>query len=466
MASVDDNELLLRHAQRWANERGRSLDRDLLETALNLRATHDGYAANRWPTHSVEHLMLVRWPAHGPIDLPDPASLMHSLDTFWRFLRTTGRMAASSAAPAQLLQEAKKAAKRMAAACADPANYAASKSLLAYGRELGISMDDAPDMEALQDRFQRITEAWNALPIEERRRLSGDSVNTGSRIGQALTEAVTAGAHPGLPSGWSMPEAPRLDAPPGEDSYYPQDPAVTAPLIRQSGYVRALLALCEWLGDGREVTATGVLRPTVARQAYADLDLWSWDRPWATQRPDHQSGEDEETLRARATSWWRTAADCEALDRLWAPAVEAGLIVISGRSARFDPSNLPRTDGEWAQLGQLLLLALALRLSRTVVDPLLHVLVRLIPAFGGRSSTAAALQQLWWQSPANTDAAEHAEFDWARELIDTSVWRALGYFDDCGLWIHRHNRLAATDLAWDFTLSLITAMERGLFDDA
>jgi hypothetical protein len=38
-------------------------------------------------------------------------------------------------------------------------------------RPAGIAMDDAPDLETLQDRLNRIQDTWNALPIHERQRL-------------------------------------------------------------------------------------------------------------------------------------------------------------------------------------------------------------------------------------------------------------------------------------------------------
>ena len=136
---MNDHELLLRHAERWASEKKRPLDTDLLVTALDLRATHDGLAANNWRAGSVRHLMLTRWPAHGPAGVPDVASLVDSLDTFWRFLRSTGRMAGASAEPKALLTEAKAAAKRMPEACADPSRHGTAKSLLAFGRDLGIT---------------------------------------------------------------------------------------------------------------------------------------------------------------------------------------------------------------------------------------------------------------------------------------------------------------------------------------
>ena len=75
-----------------------------------------------------------------------------------------------------------------------------------------------------------------------------------------------------------MPPPPRLDSAPDDEQVFPTDPAVSAPQYRASAYLRQVLALCEWVGEGREVTTTEVLRPAVARTAYADLGLWAWER--------------------------------------------------------------------------------------------------------------------------------------------------------------------------------------------
>lgn len=66
-----------------------------------------------------------------------------------------------------------------------------------------------------------------------------------------------------------------------------------------------------WVGDDREVTDTDVLRPTVAKKAYAGLGLWAWERDWLVamgmELPD---GERLDAALARTgLSRWRTAAD-------------------------------------------------------------------------------------------------------------------------------------------------------------
>lgn len=440
---MDEHELLLRHAERWAAEQDRPFDRDLVGLVVRLRADHDGLAANLWPGGSAEHLMLERWPAHGPVGPPDIDTLLASLDTYWRFLRATGRMAAASAEPALLRKEAKRAAKRMPAACADTSRYGAAKSLLGFGNEIGLALEDVADEDQFQARLQQITDAWNALPIDERRRRSGATVGIGGFPGSGLPD-----------------ESDGLD-----DSYVPNDPSVSAPYIRSSEFIRKVLDLAAWVGDGREVTATDVLRPAVAREAYAALDLWSWE-----QRSDlyalAATNDDPAAAEAArvALSRWRTAADCLPLDRLWLPAVTTGLVRIKGRRATYDATLVPTTDDEWTHLGLGLLLFLTYRMGEvSPSSPLLGVLLSLQPELGG-PTTEDELKDWWWDSPTNARSEGLSEVSWGRQVIDAELSRCLRMFDDCGLWIHEGSRLVATPLSWDFALTLIQAQDSGYFD--
>lgn len=467
---MDDNELLLRHAVKWAEGRGRVLEADLLGVALDLRAMHDGLAANRWPARSVEHLMLVRWPSHGPKDAPDVPALVSTLDSFWRFLRGTGRMAGGSADPANLLKEARAAARKMPAACADRANWSQSKQLIGFGEELGISLDDAADVDEVNERMQQIMDAWNTLPEDVRRSRMPSVGNAGSRMGQALTDAMATHQQTGgLAEDWRLPAPPRLDAEDdedGEEPVFPNAPEVSAPQVRSCGFVQKVLELAEWVGSGRETTEIGVLRPAVAREAYDALDLWTWEREWARANgsmiPDTPEGE---ALMARTYQVWRSAADCLPLDRLWRSAVAAGLITIAGKRATRNADALPHTDHEWVVVGHELLIVLIEEAQhRLAFDPLLGALFSISARFG-EPKTAAELRESWWNSPRN-DIADALHGDpIGRELSDRTLDRCLAMFGDCGLWIVRHDQLVGTAFGWDFALLMINAYEEGLIED-
>jgi hypothetical protein len=88
--------------------------------------------------------------------------------------------------------------------------------------------------------------------------------------------------------------------------------------------------LAEWVGPGRELTSSGVLRPAVAAEACRALGI---GLPGAR---------------------LRSAVDVDELMRDWAAATDAGLIVADGRRARAVPDRAGAADPErvlaaWAQ---------------------------------------------------------------------------------------------------------------------
>lgn len=465
---MNENELLLSHAARWAAERDRTFDPELVDLALSLRSVHDGLPANRWPAHSVQHLMLVRWPAHGPDVCPDVPLLVASLDTFWRFLRSSGRMAGKSAEPTDLLREAKTAAKRMPAACADESNYSASKSLMAFGREIGITMDNLADVDEVNTRLQQIVEAWNALPDEERMSRTADAGYAGSRMGGALTKAAGAVQDTGaLPPGWTLPMPARLDDEGEGEDLFASDPADSAPHIQGSGFVRQVLALAEWVGKGREVTSTGVLRPAVAREAYRDLGLWEWERSWlraqgadVPEDPEADAALAEASLRS-----WRTAADCLALDRLWLPAAVSGTVVLDRRRAVRGREGEPLDPMGWVKLGLLLMAGLAECTARELrLTPLVTVLLSLSEQYG-EPSTVANLREIWWSSDANELATALPDSPQARTVSDRVLGGCLAMFGDCGLWVRRRGKLVGTPFGWDVALFFVAMADENGWDD-
>lgn len=424
---MDDNELLLRHAEKWAGERKRTFDRDLVETAIDLRATHDGLDANKWPADSARHLMLSRWPSHGPVGVPDVAALVDSLDSFWRFLRTTGRMGGGSAEPAALAKEAKQAAKKMAAACADERNHGAAKSMLSFGAEIGIGLDDVPDLETMNERLQQIQAAWNALPADERRRRS-----------PGLDQLPVARPDPLLD--WADDDP--------YDDLYPDlsgelnDPAVSAPHFVGSPYLASLCALVDWVGDGRPITSTGVLKPAVAREAYEALDLWAWDRDWKrVGRPDASDApEVDAALKEGAQHGWRSAMECVPLARLWEPAVETGLIELKSTKAIAHPELWPADDAGWVNLGMDVVHAVFhLAMDLGVDEPLLPLLAT-ADHRDGTVLKKHALHDWWWHEPMNpfnspTLTGEDDELpDDLRPISDEIVDGFLAFFGGLGLW--------------------------------
>jgi hypothetical protein len=439
---MDEHELLLRHLAEWAGRKGRAFDHELVSEALRLRWSQDELAAGDWPSGTAERLLLLTWPAYGE-RVDDQALLVESLDTLWRFLRATGRLRAGSAAPAELQAEARRAARRMAAAFDDPANRSSSSVIMDFGRSLGITLDDAADLEEAQVRLDQIQAAWNALPVDERRRLMPDP---GPKSRRAFSVQVE--QQHGLDA---EPAAPR------------GDPARAAEQARSSAFVQQCLALAEWVGRRREVTSIGVLRPAVAREAYQALDLWQWERRYGRPRYSERILEDPDAERLLAESAlhaWTTAADCIPLDRLWYAAVSAGLVEVNATVAR-SAAVLPGEDAEWVQLAWLLFVSSAIRLGPDAVEPLAGALVMAME--GPDGSVPMADIREWWYSQIPASTIADREF-W-RELYDARLDAALDQFDDMGLWLRDDKALRLTDLGREGTLALLAAMEAGFFTD-
>lgn len=106
--------------------------------------------------------------------------------------------------------------------------------------------------------------------------------------------------------------------------------ACDAPLIGDA------VRLAEWCGTvprGRQVTATSVLRPAVAREAVEELRLWHRDPVLGD--PDVKGG---------VLAGLRSAGDLEVLDVPWQFAAENGFIVVRGGRAVPGPELPDRDD--------------------------------------------------------------------------------------------------------------------------
>jgi hypothetical protein len=87
-----------------------------------------------------------------------------------------------------------------------------------------------------------------------------------------------------------------------------------APTIQKAGLLSQIEALTRWVEPRAEVTATRVLRPAAARQAFDDLGLVEWTREWLRLSDPEQriSPADREPVLDKLASSqnWRSARDC------------------------------------------------------------------------------------------------------------------------------------------------------------
>lgn len=464
MGVVDDPYLLLiTHAQQWAAKANRALDADLLGTALSLRDTHDLRPGTSWPAGSVTELMTVRWPGHGPLDPPDVDALVATLDTFWRFLRATGRMASGSADVKTLVREGRRCATPMRDRLADPTFYGASKSIMAFGREQGMNLDEFDSIEQAQEQMAAIVDAWNALPQDERLARSPGTVGAGSKASahlSAVAHEMLAGvdltayaAEHGMPGpspahGWGEGEDD------DEEAIPVQDPAVVAAQVRALPLLAQVRALAQWIGfKGAPVTKIGVLRPATAREVIADLQIDEW----------------MQAALGHPAPPWRSAGDHLGLDRLYGAAVIAGFLEVGPTKVVAAPER-ERDDEQWVITGLTLLVAAHERARGRAASGLL--LGMLLALEFGTARTVDDLVAWWRHAPTNVlaglmtddlDAEQRSSFESALdEYADEDIRRTLGYWQDAGIVTTVRGRLRVTELGLDFTRILIQTHEADL----
>jgi hypothetical protein len=115
-------------------------------------------------------------------------------------------------------------------------------------------------------------------------------------------------------------------------------PAELAAQVRRTPLIADAFLLTGWCADGREVTAKGVLRPALAREAIEELGLWRREKTLAAAE-----------TRADVLGRMRSAGDVPALDIPWQLALRSGLITI--RSGCAVPSaDLPVGDDDLLSL--------------------------------------------------------------------------------------------------------------------
>lgn len=424
--------LLITHAQKWAEKSKRPLDADLLGTILSLRDFQDRMPGTSWPEGSVEYLMTVRWPAHGPLGVPDVDALVETLDTFWRFLRSTGRMASGSADPKELTREAKRSKGRMQANCEAPESFSSTKVLQSFGEEIGISLSDATSADDVQDRFARITDAWNALPMEERRARMPGPPGGGSALSSELSPVANE-----MLGGLDLNAYAEQHGYPIEDTWDPREdmpmpaPADIARVFRGSPFFKTLERLLEWIGEsGRQVTANGYLKPALAREIIDELGLDDWMK---------------ETFGYVPTRW-RSASEHLGLDRLMVAVEIAGLVEV--QRGKIVPAGLPTSDETWAVTAIQAMFALADRAAGHVLGPeLLDVLMVIhLDGFG----TAQELKAWWRETALNPLSVQGFRGEGDREVFDKfanqDIDKLLAFWKDTNIIRTRAGRLEVSAL--------------------
>ena len=423
--------LLISHAERWAAKAKRPLDADLLSTALNLRDFQDRVPGTAWPAGSADYLMTVRWPKHGPLGVPDVDALVDTLDSFWRFLRATGRLASGSAEPKELAREARRSKERMRDNCASPESFGINKVLQSYGEEIGISLEGADTIEELQGRLEQITTAWNELPQEERLERMPLTGGAGSASPDALSRMM---------AGVNLDEYATDDELSDEEDprFLKQDDAEVIAAARRAPYFKRLDAFLDWVGEeGCEVTSAGWLRPAIARELIERLSLDEW----------------HESIFGHGPGPWRSSADHLGIDALFTPAVASGLLEYRGNRVVSVISEHPE-----AFLRVLTLVSLYRVAEFAAGRALLGVV---LGARTGQLQTRAELQEWWRQAPDNPSASnKYSDFGEATvqrfdAFSDQDMDRTLAFWSEAGVITVKRNRVEVTALGIDFARVLV-----------
>lgn len=432
-------------------------------------------------------------PSHGPAEQPDVDALIETLDTFWRFLRGTGRMRSGSAEAKDLVREARRVAPRMRDACADPDRHSTSKALMRFADEAGLSLEGAASEDELNQRMQQVMEAFNNLPFEERDRWlpspGAPGADTTPRMSDLLRQAFGDADAEEDPfadldefvedaedDGWDerdFDDETWALLPESEDLTDEPDRGVTAQEVQASPFVKQCFALAAWVGDGKQVTATGVLRLAPAREAYVALGLWDWEVQsyrW-THDPDpvlssHVPSPDQEAVRDEMLAGLRSAADAFPLQRLWRACVFAGLIEVGKTKARAtseaDPA-LTRSDDEWTSLGvAAVVTTLAIGAGWLPIDPLLRALLPFLGE-GVERVTEGEVCDWWWSHPDNILSLLELEVESElRPVSDDTVRALLWRLDDTGVWRREGEILHRTSLGTELAMTATNLMDEGI----
>ncbi|SDU49494.1 hypothetical protein SAMN04488563_2153 [Jiangella alkaliphila] len=263
----------------WAegNHPGVQVEPDVVETILEFKASYfDSTDPASWRAGEMTEILVDIVPRKVIADQEWTEALVRTVPLFVEFLADQKRPYAIR----RLRAEAESAVSAFAAAVNDPERWGMGKRLLSAMGAEGI-----PDQATLDE----LTAEFNALPFEERDRILGAVPPAGPPPQPPVP----------LPAVRVAPVAELVDA------------ARSAPLVAD------VLSLVRWLGDRREVTATGALRVKDGRQAALDLGLV-----------------DPAELARRELMWpLRSSADLRDLDELWSYAAGSGFVRLTASRA-------------------------------------------------------------------------------------------------------------------------------------
>jgi hypothetical protein len=287
---------------------------------------------------------------------------------------------------------------------------------------------------------------WNSLPEEERfRRMPLTSPEPGVH-----SRSISFGAHEDVDADRPVRRG---------------DPVRAAEQARNSPFLQTCIRLADWLAPSKKVTDIGVLRLAPAEAAYRDLELWRWQQEAdAIELGEEAARVMSSTPGKEPHFWWKSAADVDALERVWYSAVEASLIDVRATVAK--PTGLlPTADDEWIGLACACFLALweAAVDFRASWAPLLALLGTGL--MGDGIVTWEELAEMWASHPDNywagIPAAEGLTTRDVQVWSDRHLKRSLHWFADTGIWTREGDDFTLTDLGREFGGLVFSLLDRG-----
>jgi hypothetical protein len=314
----------------WAGHHG-DLEPDVAHTLVDLKATFLGDSQpGRWRAGDLSAVLLEWIPCKVSADDAWYSSVLPTTRAFLEFAHGRGLLHRGSDPLDLLLRELDDVEEEFASAVRDPSRFGLAKSVLGglgvLGDVGGLDLDDPGFPRAAIERF-------NGLPFDERRRLTDPASGAFGPADRGTGDLrdEDAGALPPV----RLAPLPELAA-----------------AVRTSATVAELLVLGNWLGAGRTVTGTGVLRIADAVSACEQLgwppvpdrfaeQVEALDGPPAAVRvatlPTSPPGADEPAPPAPDPRM-RSAKEIDRLQRLWALALEAEWVVVKGKRASRGPA--------------------------------------------------------------------------------------------------------------------------------
>jgi hypothetical protein len=234
-------DLLIRRCAAWSSSLGIAVNPFILSAALDFRHDSTDGRLGLWTAASVREFLLEWMPRKVSVTADDAADAPESLRVMLRYLHHTG-LDDPTTDPLPVLEDAiAGAASEFRQAMSDERNFGLAKFWMMKALAAGIDPRDGVALQRFTERVQADEVAYDANVLEH---IANRQFQGGIRRERALPVLPVA-----LPS-----EAELADA------------------AEKSRIVQQLRTLVEWVGDGRQLTATGQLKLADARGLVELLD--------------------------------------------------------------------------------------------------------------------------------------------------------------------------------------------------